>query len=181
MAGARIGQFVEIKITHWPTSRFQPQGDIVEVIGNYMAPGMEIDVALRSYDIPHVWPEAVVKEARKLKPEVEEKDKEKRIDLRHLPFVTIDGEDARDFDDAVYCEKSASRWNLFSGGWKLLCGHRRRVALRQGGLGPGCRGPAARQLGVLPRAVSCRCCRRSFPTACARSTRTSIAWPWSAK
>ena len=94
-----------MKITHWPTTRFQPQGDVLEVVGNYMAPGMEIDVALRSYDIPHVWPEAVEKEARKLKPEVEEKDKEKRIDLRHLPFVTIDGEDARDFDDAVYCEE----------------------------------------------------------------------------
>ncbi|TXI30624.1 MAG: ribonuclease R [Aquipseudomonas alcaligenes] len=117
--GARIGQFVAIKITHWPTARFQAQGDIVEVIGNYMAPGMEIDVALRSYDIPHVWPEAVVKEARKLKPEVEEKDKEHRVDLRHLPFVTIDGEDARDFDDAVYCEKNSGRWKLFSGGWKL--------------------------------------------------------------
>ncbi|WAC42893.1 ribonuclease R [Pseudomonas sp. SL4(2022)] len=118
-AGAKQGQFVEVKITHWPTPRFQPQGDVVEVVGNYMAPGMEIDVALRSYDIPHVWPEAVVKEARKLKPEVEEKDKEKRIDLRHLPFVTIDGEDARDFDDAVYCEKNGSNWRLFSGGWKL--------------------------------------------------------------
>ncbi|MCU1730462.1 MULTISPECIES: ribonuclease R [unclassified Pseudomonas] len=116
--GARVGQFVEVKITHWPTPRFQPQGDVVEVIGNYMAPGMEIDVALRSYDIPHVWPEAVVKEARKLKPEVEEKDKEKRIDLRHLPFVTIDGEDARDFDDAVYCE-SLGKLRLFSGGWRL--------------------------------------------------------------
>ncbi|WP_372873605.1 ribonuclease R [Pseudomonas sp.] len=118
-AGAKQGQFVEVKITHWPTPRFQPQGDVVEVVGNYMAPGMEIDVALRSYDIPHVWPEAVVKEARKLKPEVEDKDKEKRIDLRHLPFVTIDGEDARDFDDAVYCEKNGSNWRLFSGGWKL--------------------------------------------------------------
>ncbi len=116
---AKIGQFVEVKITHWPTPRFQPQGDIVEVVGNYMAPGMEIDVALRSYDIPHVWPDAVVAEAAKLKPQVEEKDKEKRIDLRHLPFVTIDGEDARDFDDAVYCEKNASGWKLFSGGWKL--------------------------------------------------------------
>ena len=82
---AKVGQFVEVKITHWPTARFQPQGDIVEVVGNYMAPGMEIDVALRTYDIPHVWPEAVLKEAAKLKPEVEEKDKEKRIDLRHLP------------------------------------------------------------------------------------------------
>lgn len=116
---AKVGQFVEVKITHWPTPRFQPQGDIVEVVGNYMAPGMEIDVALRSYDIPHVWPDAVVKEAARLKPEVEEKDKWKRVDLRHLPFVTIDGEDARDFDDAVYCEKNTSAWKLFSGGWKL--------------------------------------------------------------
>jgi ribonuclease R len=115
---AKPGQFVEIKITHWPTQRFQPQGDVVEVIGNYMAPGMEIDVALRSFDIPHVWPDAVKREASKLKPEVEEKDKQKRVDLRHLPFVTIDGEDARDFDDAVYCEK-LSGWKLFSGGFRL--------------------------------------------------------------
>ena len=115
---AKPGQFVEIKITHWPTQRFQPQGDVVEVIGNYMAPGMEIDVALRSFDIPHVWPDAVKREATKLKPEVEEKDKQKRVDLRHLPFVTIDGEDARDFDDAVYCEK-LSGWKLFSGGFRL--------------------------------------------------------------
>ncbi|MFV3379298.1 ribonuclease R [Pseudomonas sp. NY15354] len=116
--GAKIGQFVEIKITHWPTPRFQPQGDVVEVIGNYMAPGMEIDVALRSYDIPHVWPKDVIKEAHKFRSEVEEKDKEKRIDLRHLPFVTIDGEDARDFDDAVYCEP-LGKLRLFSGGWRL--------------------------------------------------------------
>lgn len=115
---AKPGQFVEVKITHWPTQRFQPQGDIVEVIGNYMAPGMEIDVALRSFDIPHVWPEAVLKEASRLKPEVEEKDKHKRVDLRHLPFVTIDGEDARDFDDAVYCEKPGG-WKLLTGGFRL--------------------------------------------------------------
>ncbi|MCQ4308015.1 ribonuclease R [Pseudomonas stutzeri] len=115
---AKPGQFVEIKITHWPTQRFQPQGDVIEVIGNYMAPGMEIDVALRSFDIPYVWPDAVKREAAKLKSEVEEKDKQKRVDLRHLPFVTIDGEDARDFDDAVYCEK-LSGWKLFSGGFRL--------------------------------------------------------------
>ncbi|WP_295469873.1 ribonuclease R [uncultured Pseudomonas sp.] len=117
--GAKVGQFVAVKITHWPTPRFQPQGDVVEVVGNYMAPGMEIDVALRSYDIPHVWPQGVLKEAGRLKPEVEEKDKVNRIDLRHLPFVTIDGEDARDFDDAVYCEPRPGKLRLFSGGWKL--------------------------------------------------------------
>ncbi|QAX81597.1 Ribonuclease R [Candidatus Pseudomonas adelgestsugas] len=118
-ANAKIGQFVEVKITHWPTQRFQPQGDVIEVVGNYMAPGMEIDVALRTYEIPHVWPEAVVKEARKLNFKIKEKDKERRIDLRHLPFVTIDGEDARDFDDAVYCEVKPGKLRIFSGGWKL--------------------------------------------------------------
>ncbi len=116
--GAKAGQFVEIRITHWPTQRFQAQGDIVEVIGNYMAPGMEIDVALRSFDIPHVWPEAVEQEARRLRPEVLEKDKERRVDLRHLPFVTIDGEDARDFDDAVYCERPGGLKRL-TGGYRL--------------------------------------------------------------
>jgi len=118
--GAQVGQLVEVAITHWPTARFQAQGNIVEVLGDYMAPGMEIEVALRNYDIPHVWPDAVVKEAKRFKAEVEEKDKEKRVDLRHLPFVTIDGADARDFDDAVYCEpRSGSAGDVVTGGWRL--------------------------------------------------------------
>ena len=117
-AGAQIGQLVEVAITHWPTARFQAQGNIVEVLGEYMAPGMEIEVALRNYDIPHVWPDAVIKEAKRFKTEVEDKDKERRVDLRHLPFVTIDGADARDFDDAVYCEPRTGG-DLVSGGWRL--------------------------------------------------------------
>jgi len=117
--GAQIGQFVEIRITHWPTARFQAQGDIVEVMGDYMAPGMEIDVALRSHGIPHTWPDEVEQEARKLKAEVGEKDKLKRVDLRHLPFATIDGEDARDFDDAVYCEKLPRSLKRLSARWRL--------------------------------------------------------------
>ena len=116
--GAQVGQLVEVAITHWPTARFQAQGNIVEVLGEYMAPGMEIEVALRNYDIPHVWPTEVLKEAKRFKSEVEEKDKEKRVDLRHLPFVTIDGADARDFDDAVYCEARSSG-DLGAGGWRL--------------------------------------------------------------
>ncbi|PBD27873.1 ribonuclease R, partial [Pseudomonas aeruginosa] len=111
---ARHNQFVQVRIEQWPSIHRQAQGEIVEVLGDYMAPGMEIEVALRSYDIPHVWPAAVEKEAAKLKPEVAEKDKEKRIDLRQVPFVTIDGEDARDFDDAVYAEaKRGGGWRLF--------------------------------------------------------------------
>jgi ribonuclease R len=112
--GARHGQFVQVKIEQWPSNFRLAQGEVVEVLGDYMAPGMEIEVALRSYDIPHEWPAAVVKEAAKLKPEVAEKDKEKRIDLRDLPLVTIDGEDARDFDDAVYAEARKG------GGWRLI-------------------------------------------------------------
>lgn len=111
---ARHGQFVQVRIEVWPTVFRQAQGEVVEVLGDYMAPGMEIEVALRSYDLPHVWPEGVLKEARKLKPEVAEADKAKRVDLRQLPFVTIDGEDARDFDDAVYAEAvKGEGWRLF--------------------------------------------------------------------
>ncbi len=117
--GAQPGQFVEVQITHWPTQRFQAQGDVVEIVGDYMAPGMEIDVALRSFDIPYEWPVSVEQEAQRLRPEVTARDKEKRIDLRHLPFVTIDGEDARDFDDAVYCEKPTGLKGLLAGGFRL--------------------------------------------------------------
>ena len=118
--GAEHGQYVEVKITQWPTMSRQAQGEVIEVVGDYMAPGVEIEVALRSYDIPSVWPQEVLDEAARLSDQVPEKDKLKRVDLRHLPLVTIDGEDARDFDDAVYCEpRKASGWRLFSGGWKL--------------------------------------------------------------
>lgn len=118
--GVKHGQYAEVRITQWPTMSRQAQGEVIEVVGDYMAPGMEIEVALRSYDIPSEWPEAVLKEAARLKDHVVEKDKLKRVDLRHLPLVTIDGEDARDFDDAIFCEPhKASGWRLFSGGWKL--------------------------------------------------------------
>lgn len=110
-AGAKHGQFVQVRIEQWPSNFRQAQGEVTEVLGDYMAPGMEIQVALHSYGIPHVWPEAVEQEAAKLSPEVAERDKQKRVDLRHLPFVTIDGEDARDFDDAVYAEPAEG------GGW----------------------------------------------------------------
>lgn len=111
--GASHNQFVMVEITHQPSRDSQPMGRIVEVLGDHMAPGMEIDVAIRTHDIPHEWPDAVTQAAASLPVEVEETDKKNRIDCRHLPFVTIDGEDARDFDDAVYCEAKKS------GGWRL--------------------------------------------------------------
>ncbi|AFU99230.1 ribonuclease R [Simiduia agarivorans] len=112
--GAADGQIVVVEITQQPGSRQMVQGRVIEVLGNHMAPGMEIDVAIRAHGIPHMWPGAVRKEAEQLPAEVAEPDKLHRVDVRKMPFVTIDGEDARDFDDAVYCEPKRS------GGWRLF-------------------------------------------------------------
>ncbi len=112
-AGAEEGQVVVARITSRPTDKSQPVGAVVQILGDYLAPGMEIDIAIHNYNIRREWPDDVMTELQKLKPEVAEKDKKNRVDLRHLPLVTIDGEDARDFDDAVYCE-----WKE-SGGWRL--------------------------------------------------------------
>ncbi|MCH8499182.1 MAG: ribonuclease R [Marinobacter sp.] len=108
------GQYVVVDIIRQPTLRTKATGRIVEVLGDHMAPGMEITVAIRSYDIPHAWPPAVIKQADKIPAEVTEKDKQHRVDLRAMPLVTIDGEDARDFDDAIYCERRPR------GGYRLV-------------------------------------------------------------
>jgi ribonuclease R len=109
---AQAGQIVVAEITEHPTRRSQPIGRIVEVLGDHMAPGMEIEVAIRAYDLPHVWPDAVQTETSGLAPQVPDEAKEGREDLRDLPLVTIDGEDARDFDDAVYCERVGKGYRL---------------------------------------------------------------------
>lgn len=111
---AKNGQFVLVEITQQPTYRSQPQGQIIEIIGDHMAPGMEIDVAIRNYDIPHEWPEDVQQAAEQFGAGLEESDYQHRFDMRKTPFVTIDGEDAKDFDDAVFCEpKRGGGWRLF--------------------------------------------------------------------
>lgn len=110
---AKHGQIVTAEITQYPESRLGAKGRITEVLGEHLDPGLEIDISIRSHGIPFEWPEAVLGEAGALSEEPEEDDKKKRVDLRKKPFVTIDGEDARDFDDAVYCEKRRL------GGWRL--------------------------------------------------------------
>ena len=102
--GARQGNVVVVRLTKRPSRQSSAVGKIIEVLGEHMAPGMEIEMALRTFDIPHVWPDAVLRQADKIGTEVSEEAKQGRVDLRALPLVTIDGEDARDFDDAVYCE-----------------------------------------------------------------------------
>lgn len=109
----RMGTVVVVELTQRPTRRTKAVGKIVEVLGDKMGTSMAIDIALRRYEIPYIWPSAVEKELAKLQKDVPEEAKKGRVDLRHLPLLTIDGEDARDFDDAVYCEKECS------GGWRL--------------------------------------------------------------
>ena len=106
-------QLVIVDITRQPDAYRAPKGIIVDVLGDELDPGMEIEIAVRNFGIPHTWPEELLIEAKALGEEPKEADKKHRVDLRDLPLVTIDGEDARDFDDAVYCEKKPS------GGWRL--------------------------------------------------------------
>ena len=109
---ANQGDMVVAEIDEQPTKRHPPVGRIVEVLGQHLEAGMEIDVALRSHDIPFQWPEDVERQAAGFSTDVQDKDKTYREDVRDLPLVTIDGIDARDFDDAVYCEKTAKGWRL---------------------------------------------------------------------
>lgn len=109
---AQQGQIVVAEITDQPTQRTQPLGRIAEVVGDHMAPGMETDIAIRTHDLPVEFPEAVLAEIAGLGAEVPESAKAGRVDLRQVPLVTIDGADARDFDDAVYCERKPKGWRL---------------------------------------------------------------------
>ena len=108
------GQYVLLEIIEQPGRRTQPVGLVKEILGDRQDAGLEIDVAVRTHNIPHEWPEDVLEQCQKFSSEVAEKDKQHRVDLREVPFVTIDGEDARDFDDAVFCETKKS------GGWRLF-------------------------------------------------------------
>lgn len=114
LMGAENGQFVCVDIINYPSHRSLATGRVVEVLGDFMAPGMEIDIAIRNHGIPHRWPEDVEAAVAGMSGEVAEADKVGRIDLRALPLVTIDGEDARDFDDAVYAERRRG------GGFRLI-------------------------------------------------------------
>ena len=101
---AKAGQIVSVELVEQPSRFKQPTGRIVEVLGDLDDPGMEIEIAVRKFGVPHIFSAAALKSAAKLPGEVRDADLEDRVDLRDVPLVTIDGEDARDFDDAVYCE-----------------------------------------------------------------------------
>lgn len=113
--GAKPGQMVSVEIIQQPGKRSQPVGKIVEVLGGRLDAGMAVDVAIRSFGLPHEWPDAVRKQVGDIPDEVPARAKKGRRDLRDLPLVTIDGADARDFDDAVFCEPLDGD----EGGWRL--------------------------------------------------------------
>lgn len=108
------GQVVVCEITQYPSKNFQPVGNIIEILGDYLAPGMEIEIAKNEFDIPSEWPNDIAQETNKLPVEVIGDDFPNRQDIRGLPLITIDGSDARDFDDAVFCEKAKQ------GGFRLV-------------------------------------------------------------
>ncbi len=112
-ANARSGEVVLAQITAQPTRQTQPVGRVVRVLGEPNAPGIEIEIAIHAHGLPTDWPSAVEKEVRRFAEEVPVKAKRGREDLRELPLLTIDGADARDFDDAIFCEPLPSGWRLY--------------------------------------------------------------------
>jgi ribonuclease R len=113
LAGASAGQIVLLKLIEMPSRTAQPLGHITRVLGEHAAPGMETDIAIHSHALPFEFPPEAVKEAESFGHALSAAAKRGREDIRELPLVTIDGEDARDFDDAVWCEP-------IRGGWRLI-------------------------------------------------------------
>ena len=112
--GARSGQIVVAEITDPPTSQRGPIGEIRAVLGERLQPSLVVEMAIASHDLPHEWPAEVLRDAAQVESAVTAAEREGRTDIRQLPLVTIDGADARDFDDAVYAEPRRG------GGWRLI-------------------------------------------------------------
>ncbi|HRN08228.1 MAG TPA: ribonuclease R, partial [Ottowia sp.] len=121
IGAAKQGQVVVVELTEPPALYGQPVGRVKEVLGEIDDPGMEIEIAVRKYGVPHEFSDAAMGEARALPDTVQPADKRGRVDLTDVPLCTIDGEDARDFDDAVYCEPAVvSGRGKKPNGWRLL-------------------------------------------------------------
>ena len=114
---AKHGQYVVAKIVHQPEKHRQPIGEILSIIGDGLDASMAVSIAIRSYDLPFEWSKGVDNEIVGLTEKVDSNNISDRIDYRDIPFVTIDGEDARDFDDAVFCQKNDNKKEI---GWRLL-------------------------------------------------------------
>jgi ribonuclease R len=114
LGGAESGQIVIVELTQQPSRTAQPVGRVSRLLGEHGAPGMETDIAIHSHGLPYEFPPAVLDEAAAYGARIPEAAIAGREDLRDTALVTIDGEDARDYDDAVYCERTRG------GGWRLI-------------------------------------------------------------
>jgi ribonuclease R len=120
-ADAEVGQVVAVELTEPPSLYSQPVGRVTEVLGEIDDPGMEIEIAVRKYEVPHRFSPETMAQTAKLPDKIRAADRKQRIDLTDVPLVTIDGEDARDFDDAVYCEPArVSGRGKAPNGWRLV-------------------------------------------------------------
>jgi ribonuclease R len=120
-ASASVGQVVAVELTEPPSLHSQPVGRVAEVLGQIDDAGMEIEIAVRKYEVPHEFSPATVAQAAALPDKLRAADRKGRVDLTDVALVTIDGEDARDFDDAVYCEPfTRGKGKAAVQGWRLL-------------------------------------------------------------
>ncbi|MEO5559577.1 MAG: ribonuclease R [Dokdonella sp.] len=110
--GARSGQIVVVEITDQPTAQRGPMGKVLTVLGERLTPSLVVEMAIASHDLPHDWPDAALRAAADVEPEVSAAEIQGRVDLRKTPLVTIDGEDAKDFDDAVFAEPNDNGFRL---------------------------------------------------------------------
>ncbi len=108
----KSGQYVVAKITQQPDQHTQPLGEIMEVLGTHMSADLAMDITLKSHEIPYKWPDAVKRDASHYTENQKIITDENREDITQLPLITIDGEDARDFDDAVFAEPTKNGWRL---------------------------------------------------------------------
>lgn len=111
--GANNEDYVEVELLPAQGRQRHLTGKVVQILGSQLTPGVEVELAVRSHGLPLIWPEEVSAEIKHLPDTVKYDPDSRRRDLRDTFFVTIDGEDAKDFDDAVYCEKTPSGWKLF--------------------------------------------------------------------
>ena len=120
-ASASVGQVVSVELTETPSLHSKPVGRVAEVLGEIDDPGMEIEIAVRKYEVPHRFSAETLAQAAALPDKLRPIDRKHRVDLTDVALVTIDGEDARDFDDAVYCEPfKRGRGKTAIEGWRLL-------------------------------------------------------------
>jgi ribonuclease R len=110
---AKAGEVVTVELLAHPSKHAQPIGRVAEVLGHHADPGMEIEIAVRKFDLPHEFSRRAMAAARELPDAIQEEDTHNRRDLRDLGFVTIDGETARDFDDAVFCKREGKGFRLW--------------------------------------------------------------------